>query len=133
MQFDDVSLRSIPVKIAHQKYVLEEGTGVVCSKYRSAAAGAMRFATSGDSDKPTLAGMSDIGELEPLLVSLCLFRVNLATGERSPVTLDWVKSLPGRIVKQLYDAAAEMSGLVEKKPETKDGNEGKDKDPTPGK
>jgi hypothetical protein len=53
-----------------------------------------------------------LANVEPLLVSLCLFRENGA-----PVLLATVRSWPARVVKSLFEKAKEISDLGEERKE----------------
>lgn len=93
LDFRSATLQQVEVLLPDGKYVLREPTGSAEIAYRAAM-----FARS-DIDgtgKVTAAGLA---ECEPVLVANCLFR----DGEASPVGEDFVKGLPSRIMKQLFD------------------------------
>lgn len=105
--FDSVTLQEVPVTIAGVSYVLRGATGAASCTYRNAMLAATKLNSEG---KPTsLEGMADT---EPLLVSLCLFDSNNVA-----VPLATILNWPNHILKDLYDAAKEISRLDEKKTE----------------
>lgn len=100
----DLTLVEIPVTIGPDKYILREASGKAACIYRNAMFG---HTTLGPEGNPvSFRGMADI---EPLLVSLCLFK---AEGN-IPMTIDKVREWPSRILTDLYNKAKEISNLAE--------------------
>lgn len=114
--FDSVDLSVVPVTIAGMEYLLREPSADIAAKYRNAAA---KCAKSQFVDG-RVSGMSmdGIGDIEPLLVSMCLFE---RTAQHSledkgilvQVSLATVRSWPSRIVKPLFDLAKRLGDLDE--------------------
>jgi hypothetical protein len=111
MNFDDLAPIEIPTSIGGKKYVLREASGGAAVRYRSASARCLRM------NDGKLSAMEGIGELEPLLISMCLFEVT----ERGSVSMDTpqgrtlINSWPSRVHRALYEKAKEISpGLEEK-------------------
>lgn len=106
MVFDDLTPIEVKVRIENKPYVLREATGAAAVQYRNASMRNIRMADG------KVVGMGDIGELEPLLVSLCLFSAD-ADGKFSSVTVAKIKSWPARVVKDLFNRARAISDLEE--------------------
>ncbi len=109
LNFDDIAPIEIKVTIQNEKYVLEEATGQVATKYLNARLGKIKF---NDGKASSLQGIADI---EPFLVSMCLFKLDFgATGEvikKTPVSVTTIQSWPFRIQDQLYKEAKRISQL----------------------
>ncbi len=93
----------VPVTIDGVAYTLHEATGEAACQYRNAAIACSRFG-----DKGKLAGIQGIGDLEPLLVSLCL-----RDAASKPVPQKVIRAWPARVQKRLYDTAKKISQLDE--------------------
>ena len=102
-----------PFKIGADQYILVEADSETGTMYKNQAMAAGRFSEEGK-----LAGVNGLAEVEPLLVSRCLFKLDAAM-ERHPVTLATVKAWPNRVVKSLYQKAQAMSDLKEDEPAKK--------------
>lgn len=101
MIFDDITPTEIPVKIGDQQYTLKEATGEIQVKYQNAASACTRLDSRGK-----FRGVEGIGDLEPLLVSLCLFN-----GDGKNVPIETIKGWRGSIQKKLFDKAKQISGM----------------------
>jgi hypothetical protein len=101
--FDSNEIIEIPVKYKGLAYTLREADGDAACQYRNAAMRAMRYSEDG---KPV--GFTNLADVEPLLVSLCLYD---AAGNR--VTRDFARALPSKILKQLFAKAKEISEIDE--------------------
>lgn len=124
LDFSDLKPVQIPVKLPAvyangSTFMLCEASAGAAKAYRNAATKMAKFTMDGD--KPKVTGIGDIGNLEPIVVSECLFRVG-GNGELSSVTLPFVEGLPERIVKQLYDRAMEISPALRELPNKVEGN-----------
>lgn len=110
MSFDDLTPIEVPVQIRGEKYVLCEATGEAAARFRNHA---MACTTFGPDGKPT--GVKGLGDLQILLVSLCLYKVvakgSVTTLER--VSTAFVQNLSERIVKPLFERAKAISELGE--------------------
>ncbi len=100
----DLTLVEIDVTIGAVKYILREASGKAACLYRNAMFSHTALGPEGN--PVSFKGMADI---EPLLVSLCLFR---AEGN-VPITIEAVREWPSRILTSLYDKAKEISNLAE--------------------
>ena len=96
----------IPVRYGERDFVLKEADGEAAATYRNAAMKAARFV---DGKVTNIEGLADV---EALLVSLCLFEVK-PDGSHGRLALGFVKSLPARMLKKLYEKAMEISDLNE--------------------
>jgi len=104
MVFEDLALIEVPVTIGGQQYVLREANGDAACKFQNA-----RVARYEYNDEGKLVKLRDMADLEPILVSLCLFKQE----DMSPVPEAVIRSWPGKIQGKLYDRAKEISGLDE--------------------
>jgi hypothetical protein len=102
LAFDDLTLREVPVRLGGQAYVLREASVAAACQYRNAILRAGRFGADGK-----VQAYEDLADIEPLLVSLCLFE---ADGGR-PVSLATVKRWPARLLQPLYRQAKALSEL----------------------
>ncbi len=100
----DLALIEIPVTIGDKKFILREAMEDAACQYQNALFHGMIL---GESGKPVK--IRNMADTEPLLVSLCLFDAELNTN----VSLETVKALPSRIVKDLFNKAKEISGIDE--------------------
>lgn len=114
--FDVENLR-VPVTIRFkdtgktEKYYLTDASGGAAVQFKNAQmSGVVMDMNVEDGSKPRVSGVKNIADLEPLLVSLCLFHEK----DDSPVPLNVVKSFPYRIIRALYDKAYKMSDFEEK-------------------
>lgn len=107
LNFDDIALIEIPVKIGSKRYVLREATGDAACKYKNAQMACAKFNADG---KP--AGVGNMADTEPLLVSLCLFEVD-DQGQplKTSVPLQTVRGWPARIQKALFEKVQAISQL----------------------
>lgn len=104
MDFGDISLIEVPVKIAGKDYILREASGGAAEKYRDASIAGMTF-TDGK-----LTRVEGLAGVESLLVSLCLFN-----DKGLPVPLSLIRSWPSRVQKRLFERAKKISDLNESK------------------
>jgi len=102
----DLKVQEVPVTIGGTKYLLREASEDAACQYRNAA---MRGAKMTDGTV-TLGGAADV---EPLLVSLCLFEMDASGAVIRNVPLVTVKNWPARVVKPLFNKVKEMSSLDE--------------------
>ncbi len=102
IDFSDLTSIEVPVNIKGTKYVLLEATGEVATKYLNFRMSKIKFTSDG---KPN--STQNIGDIEPFLVSMCLF---LEEG-RKPVSMVTVQSWPYRVQKKLFEEAKKISGL----------------------
>jgi hypothetical protein len=109
--FDDLQPIQKTVKVGETNYILKEASAATAAQYRSACVRAARMQDG------KVVGMEGIGEVEPLLVSLCLFETNKEGQIFRSVPITTVKSWRARIVKILFEKAKEISELDEKETE----------------
>lgn len=109
LNFDSIAPIEIKVTIEGEKYILQEASGEVATKYTNARLGKIKF---NDGKPNSFQGLADI---EPYLVSMCLFRLDFgADGEeikRTPVTVAKIQSWPSRIQTKLFEEAKRISEL----------------------
>ena len=98
----DLEPRVFNYTVGGAPYQLREATADTAAKYRNAAAKTAKMVDG------KFSGVGNVGDLEPYLVSLCLFD----SGGKA-VPLDLIKTWPARVVKALYTKAKTASGLDE--------------------
>ena len=105
--FDRANVLPDPVcvKFRGAEYELRPATGGAAKRFHNARVGCIKRV--GPDGKPL--EYHNVGELEPLLVALCLFD---SKGKRVPQPT--VEEWPADIVAKLYAKAIEISGLEEK-------------------
>jgi hypothetical protein len=103
MRFDEIDLIAVPITIGGEAFVLREATAEAAGKYHDAIIKSTRMADG------KITGSDGLGGVEPLLVSLCLFRK--VGKEEQAVPLTEVKRWPTRVVKPLFDRVKEISEL----------------------
>lgn len=116
MTFDDVTPMEVPVRIGDRQYILREADEGAACAYRNAIINSART-----NDQGKVIGHDGLADVEPLLVSLCLYRANgegkmALTKEGAPdrsylLGMAGVKALPSRVVKPLFERAKQISGL----------------------
>lgn len=105
MTFDEIELISIPVRIGGEDFVLREATAEAAGKYHDAIIKSTRMSDG------KITGSDGLGGVEPLLVSLCLFRAAKSGRQEEAVSLIEVRSWPTRVVKPLFERVKEISEL----------------------
>lgn len=106
LNFDGFTLVEIPVTILGKKYLIREASGDAACKYRNAV---FKSTTMGPDGKPVkIEGLADV---QPLLVSLCLYLVgeNGEVGQLVPLSV--VRSWPDRIIRPLFQEIKRISVL----------------------
>jgi len=101
----DLSLIEIPVTIGERAYILREASGDAACKYRNA----LLSCTDLDPNTGKPVRITGMANVEPLLVSLCLFYED--TGASVPLGV--IKSWPSRILKSLFEKTKDISDLGE--------------------
>lgn len=103
IDFGDITPITVAVTINGEHYQLREASGDAACRYRNAL---LKCTQLGPEGKPQrLEGM---GDTEPFLVSLCLFKENGA-----PVNAATVRAWPSRVQKRLFETAKRISKLDE--------------------
>lgn len=102
----DISLIEVPYRIGGNDYVLKEADGEATCAYRNAVFKATELGPDG-----TPVRIRNMADVEPLLVSLCLFNED---GRR--IDQNFIRKWPNRIQKALYDKVKEISQLDEPSP-----------------
>lgn len=105
---EDIVPVEIPVTIGKEHFVLREASGDAAVKFQNAR---MNRLTIGENGKPS--SFKNMGDLEPYLVSLCLF-----TAKRKEPKLDnilvpevEIRSWKSHIQKKLFDTAKKISHI----------------------
>lgn len=102
--FSDFAIQSVEITAPDgKKYTLREADGAAARRFNNAKTNRIKF-TGG---KPS--AFEDIGDLEPLLVSMCLF-----DSKNKPVHQSIIEGWPSKVVRRLFDKCKEMSELDDK-------------------
>lgn len=112
LDFGDLEPIRIPVRYRGVDYVLKEATNDAIVKYRNAVFKAARVGQDGK-----IAAWEGIADCEPLLVSMCLFKLVDKDGKGQPlnpvqevvVSLNAVRNFPNEMVTKLYETAKLIS------------------------
>jgi len=112
LNFDDLTPIEIPVRIQGKNYVLREASGDAACRYRNAVLACAQLTPEGKA-----VSVRNLADVEPLLVSLCLF-----DEKGNPVSVNQVRKWPARVVKALYEKAKEISDLDLEEPQNKKEN-----------
>lgn len=111
--YDDIVLdlepKSVRVTLAGEPYLLREASEDAACRFHNAA---MRAAKMSDGK---VTGVDGVADSEPILVAGCLFKLVKVKGRdvEQPVSLQFVRDLPARVVKPLFERAKRISGLDE--------------------
>jgi len=100
----DTKPQEIPVTIDGHNYTLREASGWAATQWRNAVMKGLKIATDPTTGTPKVVGFQQVDHIEALLVSLCLFNDK---GENVP--LETIQGWPYRVVRDLYQKAAEIS------------------------
>lgn len=112
LNLDDLTPIEVPVSLGGKKYLLREATEAAAATYRNASVAGATLGSEGGETRIT--GLPpDIGGLQSLLVSLCLWELNADGKPTRTVPRAVVKTWPARMVRPLFDKAQEISGLKE--------------------
>lgn len=95
LDFSDMEPFTIPFQVNGKNYELREPTCLAKKKYTNERLSRITF------NKGAVTSVRDLGDLEPLLVSLCTFE----EGAKKHVDVSLVESWPGRITSKLFEAA----------------------------
>ncbi len=122
INFDSLEPIEIPVNAGGHKYILREASGAAAVAYKNAAA---KTAIMADGK---IVGVDKVGEIEPMMVALCLCETDQVTGrvrldrQNNPITVHnaQIRSWKASVVKKLFDKIKEISPDLDDKP-TKEG------------
>jgi hypothetical protein len=113
MVFDDLAPAEVPVRIGGERFVLREASGDAAAKYNNARMRAHKLQDG------ALVGLDGVGDLEPLLVSLCLYKADkdgglplTKAGDADPrflVPQEQIRRWKGNVQHALFDKAKELS------------------------
>lgn len=109
MMFDNLTPNEVPVRIGTQRYILREASADAARQFRNAAA------TGAIISEGKVQTGERVGDIQPLLVSQCLFKVDEfdeatnAILKVSPVPYQMVLNWPDRVVSDLFNAIRDIS------------------------
>ena len=107
----DITPKEVSVRIGGELYVLKEATGDSACKWQNKAVNATKLGPDG---KPVAVG--NIADIEPYLLSLCLFPVSKAgTVADKAVPEAIIRQWPSHVTSRLYEKVLVMSGLRKEK------------------
>jgi hypothetical protein len=102
LRFDDITPIEEKVFVGGEEYVLRETSGDAAVHYDNARLACYEYQDG------KLARVHDLADLEPLLVSLCLFDSSgLGMPEKK------IRGWPSRVQKAMYERAREISSMNE--------------------
>lgn len=112
LNFDSPDPIRLPVKIGQKELILREASTDVAVRYRNASTRAAKMVDG------KLVGVDGVAEVLPILVQGCLFEVVTIGNARTErqVLMTYVRDLPYRIVKPLFDKAKSISKGLEDTP-----------------
>ena len=102
--FESLDCIEIPVIVGNQKYILREANGDTAVKFQNA-----RLAKHEYNEEGRLVRLKDTADLEPFLVSMCLFKED----DNTPVSEDTLRNWPSHISSKLFDTAKKISHIDE--------------------
>lgn len=112
MRFDNITLIEVPVRLGKCDYLLVEANGTAVCNYKDALMAHSEIDPVTQKAKVRMNPAADA-----TLVAGCLYKLP----ERSPVTLEFVQTLPGRVIEALSKRAKHISELdKEEKKDKKD-------------
>lgn len=117
MDFSELTPEEMPFEYKGKRYVLIEPDGEATVAYRNAVLGSTELRDG----KPIR--MVGLAEAEPILVQKCVYEVivddKTKVETRGRVTMVWVKALPYRVLKKLFEEAKRMGELDDKSEKAK--------------
>jgi len=102
--FESLDCIELPVVVGNQKYILREANGDTAVKFQNA-----RLAKHEYNEDGRLVRLKDTADLEPFLVSMCLFMEDGVT----PVSEATIRSWPSHISSKLFDTGKKISHIDE--------------------
>ncbi len=110
---DDIKIREVTINLGSKgTYTLREATEDAACKYRNSAMDKTQLKDG------KVTSVSNLADTEPLLVGACLFDPS-----GKAVGTEFVRTLPARIVKKMFDWVQENSDMKAKE---EDDDKGKD-------
>jgi hypothetical protein len=110
LNFDDLTPSEVAVTLQGQAYILREASAEAARQYRNAIIRSSKL--GGEGKKVRVTSVDGVADVEPLLVSLCLFKT---VGElRQAVPLPTILQWKSRVVKALFERIKQLSDLDEK-------------------
>jgi hypothetical protein len=113
LEFDDIALKVIKVKMGGKKYLLREPNALDGCAHRNALINQARRNEAGE-----VVSMDAYSELELDLLALCFFE-NAQTEEEGPpifgnaVPREFICGLPDRVSTKLYDALKGITKTID--------------------
>lgn len=116
----------IPVTIGKERYILTEADGDAATRYRSASIRGVEMVIGEDGSR-TSRHLDQIAEVEPVLISRCLYIADPSNTDEFILRLDKtgnpdnsylvpitvIKRLPSKMQKMLFERTKEISELSE--------------------
>lgn len=87
-------------------YILREATGAVAKQFKNAQMSCTQFSADGK-----MAGVKGAADLEPLLVSKCLYRMMPDGTVGGTIDQRELEKWPAKVVSRLFEKAKKISGL----------------------
>lgn len=103
MSFESLDRIIVPITIGSRKFKLYDASEDAAVKFQNIASRAAKF-TGGE-----LSGIEGAANVEPLLVSMCLWEVK--DGQEISISEGEIRKWPSRVVKPIFDKARKISGM----------------------
>jgi len=113
LDFGDITIQELPVRIAGKHYILREASGEANAKYRDAIMRGTKVNKEAD-----VVSIDGVAGAELTLLSYCLFETGShpSNGSIIPtasVPVQTIRGWPTRVTQPLFRKLEEMSGLGE--------------------
>lgn len=113
IDFDDLKWIEIPVKYKGKKYLLIEANTEAARQFRNASSRGLKMQDG------KVVGVEGAGDVEPLMISLCLFELydvnenGQIVTKRRKLIREQINELPSRVAKRCFDTIMKISELNE--------------------
>jgi len=104
LRFDDITPIEEKIHIGGGEYILREMSGDAAVKYDNARLNRYEYQDG------KLTKIRDLADMEPLLVSLCLFMED----GKTPVSEATIRAWPCRVQKALHERAKQINDMDQK-------------------
>jgi hypothetical protein len=105
LDFSDLEVIELTIPIFDKVFILREASGDAGTKYKNACLNAMKVT------KGQVAGFNRLADVEPLLISFCLFYKNDDGTRGTLVPIDKIRAWPYKVQNALFEKAKEISGI----------------------
>jgi len=107
LDFSTLEIIELEIAIDSKTYLLREASGDASVKYRNACLSATKVKDG------KVSGFDGLADVEPLLISFCLYERKEDGTRGNRVKLDKIRAWPARVQKALFEKTKEISELDE--------------------